>query len=342
MRTGWLALILTCALSGLHGQERLKLHMNRAVPVADVYANFMMAPFRCDADNNAYFIAPQFQPTASSGIVLRVSADGQRVTRYNLNSVTDIKSTGLVEYAVGSPGEVYALTQDQRSRDTVIVKFDKNGAVKSVIRLNTSGIVPRQLGVLPSGSFFLAGLKYQQTDHGAQVHPYTSMFNERGQFLQPIRLAGDLKPDPKDAKVVIGSSLGKYESELDQSLAVRGDDGQLYFVRFGPKALVFALSAAGEVHELFALSPPSPRSELADVRVAGGRMAVEYVESDNKTNQTAKVYINIVDLATGETVQKYWHQDWRIGVALACYSPEDFTFLSAAENGQLQLVHAVP
>lgn len=321
-----------CAVSV--AQDRLRLQPLRSISIAGENTNLRMGSARCDADQNVYFQVPQTRPVLASGPIMRTSPDGKRTVRYSLSAVTDFVSTGTADFAV-SDSDLYVLTQDKSGRPR-IVKFDRDGTVDRIVKLDTLDVVPRQLGVFASGEYFVAG--YQTIGANSTVRSFAGLFGHGGQLLRTVRLTGDLKgPKTTDNSY---ESQEQYAISLDMSLIVGGDRGNLYFARLSPGGPVFEVSSSGVITRTYRPLPPSKKAEVDAIKVGGGRMAVVYLEQDPKTTVMAKVLIDVYDLQTGEIIRKYEHQDPKIGVSLACYKPEQFTFITADEQGHTMLVEA--
>jgi hypothetical protein len=327
-----LLLAIQCAVSV--AQDRLRLQPIRTIPVAGENTNLRIGPVRCDADQNVYFQVPQTRPVIASGPVVKVSHDGKRTVRYSLSTVTDFVSTGTADFSV-SDSDIYVLTQDKSGRPR-IVKFDRDGTVDSVVKLDTVDVVPRQLGVFASGEYFVAG--YLTIGTNSAVRSFAGLFGHGGQLLRAPSLAGDINgPKSNDNS---HESQEQYATSLDMSLVAGEDQGNLYFARLSSGGPVFEVAPSGVITRMYRPVPPAKKAEMNAIKVAGGRMAVVYLEQDPKTTVMAKVLIDVYDLQTGEIIRKYEHQDPKIGVSLACYKPEQFTFITADEQGHTMLVEA--
>jgi hypothetical protein len=135
------------------------------------------------------------------------------------------------------------------------------------------------------------------------------------------------------------AQLEEYSDSLALSIAESGHDGYVYFVRFNPNGPVYVVSAAGRAVNTFALTPPKDGFDLLSVKASQGRVAIAF-QGEAPPGGTAPVRILVFDPQSGKKLAEYFHQNWEIGTALACYTPDEFTFISSDEQGKMQLVHA--
>ena len=328
------------ALSG-SGQERprpSKLEIRDLVRLPPTYAGLLLGSPKCDADGNAYLV--RYEPPLSN-TVLRLGADGKTIVRFSLGGVADMEKSQLVDFAVGPQNQVFELTahpgKEPGTTEAEIARFDNDGKARGTIRLDVTDVVPRQLAILPSGFLFVAGYRYKKSDTTTQRVGFVGIFNERGQLVSSVPLpethaAADKRPS--------GPNLTESEELLDISVAQPGPDGNIYLARLTPRGPVFAVSPSGEPVAAHSLIPPQENMDLLDVKVSGGRLAAVYQGKEDQ-NGTAPVWIRVTDISTDEVIADYFHADYRIGVSLACYDPEIFTFVSS-EEGRLQIVRAAP
>jgi hypothetical protein len=82
-----------------------------------------------------------------------------------------------------------------------------------------------------------------------------------------------------------------------------------------PRGLYLWFSPAGQVIRQIKLFPPrEPGSELLDIKVSKGKLAVGY-QGEPPSGGTAPVTIDIYDAQTGELLVQYHLENWQIGTA---------------------------
>ncbi|HXE90192.1 MAG TPA: hypothetical protein VNK82_04435 [Terriglobales bacterium] len=101
------------------------------------------------------------------------------------------------------------------------------------------------------------------------------------------------------------------------------------------------MSAAGELLRTLQLTPPES-FRLREIKVGQGRIAAVYTRRPdrNRGETTSAVTIAVIDAVTGEKQAEYFHQSPELGLGLACYTPDTFTFVGADRQGYLELIHA--
>jgi hypothetical protein len=326
-------------------QVSLELKVKDRVAVPNGSAKSMVAPFACDSDGNV-LLRPGKAPLNE---VLKVSADGTKVTRFSVTSAPGF------EHSAHSPAQAIAVSPDGDSYiattmppgDPYLLRFDRNGQYRSSIRLESEGVsVVMQLAVFSSRSFFVSGSRTgSKTD---PVASFAGVFDDRGKMVATVKFPQPEKRGPggtsSDSAHVEKSWLEKLQSTLDTinlSLAESGGDGNVYFTRRGPGEPIYVVSPTGEVLKEIPLDAPKEAGfKLQAAKAAGGRLAIMY-QGQPPAGGTSPVIIFVYDVHTGKKVATYFHRSLGVGNALACYSPDDtFTFISSDESGKMLLVRA--
>lgn len=345
-KSPWVLLLpFLVAMPGVGQAPRLELHIKDVVAVPNAYAQVTVGHSRCDSNGDVFFVS--YQP-GHPNTVTRIRADGREVSSVSLSSVPELSSSALQDFAVAPDGTVYVLAYKAAPSlpgEILVVRFDKDGSQPATTRLEAPGLFPTQLAVFSSGELFVAG-RQEETDSHESRHtvPFAGVFNERGQLVRKVELVGDIQPaspDTPDKDKSKAMNAEDYEGALDLTMAEAGPDGNIYLTRPTPEGPVFAVSPAGSVVRTIHLVPPAPNLQLTDVKVAAGRIAAAY-EGEPPSGGTSPVTIVVLDTGTGEKVVEYFHQSYEIGVALACYTPDVFTFNSSDATGKRQIVHAAP
>jgi hypothetical protein len=101
------------------------------------------------------------------------------------------------------------------------------------------------------------------------------------------------------------------------------------------------MTTTGQPVRKFQVQRPSEDAQALDMKGSiGGKLAFLFGEPANG-QATQRQVISIVNAETGETEINY-EPGTDTGAALACYTPNRFTFIGSTDDGHLALKHAVP
>ncbi len=197
--------------------------------------------------------------------------------------------------------------------------------------------------VFPTGEFLLRGAEMTGPPDKRRQEVFTGLFDRNGRFLKQLTLKAEVefkeRADFKDRADYIKASNAT-NATLAFSQAISADDGNVYLVRSPKPLTVDVVSPGGEVLRQLTLKPPSPSLEAGAVKVAGGKIVVEFflkVHGDRQ-NRISDFSYSVFDAESGEKLfDNYWPA--MPEGFFACYTPNYFTFLKIEENG-LMLVHA--
>lgn len=346
------AFLVSMAVGAWAGQPQkpFELEVKGSVEVANQSAALMVGLFNCDSDANVFFMSPAGRGLPNA--VRRISSDGRKTTEFSLATVPDFEKSEVLAYTVGGDDQVYVLTLKDNN-DPYVIRFDKDGRFASATKLEVEKTAAlRRIAVGSGGNYFLGGS--QQDGENLIRRQLDGIFNGHGQMVASLKLARrdipatGLKEPTASLKVSdiphLDADQMKKVQELGQavdlSIVRAGEDGNFYFSRFVPKGPVSVVSPSGEVVKEINLDAPKESDfELLDIKVSKGRLAVAYA-GEPPSGGTAPVKIYVYDIQTGTEIAEYHHENWQIGTALACYSPETFTFISSDENGKMRLVTA--
>ena len=119
------------------------------------------------------------------------------------------------------------------------------------------------------------------------------------------------------------------------------DDGNVYLMRPGPTPLVYVISPTGSVFRRIEISAPAEGFRATAIKPAAARIAIEFVKDNPEGTGSIYVY-SVFDAHTGERVADYSSTP-EAGGAWACYTPDEFTFISSQGNPpRMTLVRAKP
>ena len=102
--------------------------------------------------------------------VLRISADGQSTTLFDVSNAPEIKEAAsyeIYDFAIRKDGtilELAALTTKDQQSVVAVIQIDGDDKSISLTHIDSS-LVPRQIVPLPNGSFFCLESNYRVVPH---------------------------------------------------------------------------------------------------------------------------------------------------------------------------------
>jgi len=324
------ALALLLAADVLAAQQTIKLRVTETIPVPGVWVGPIMVPVKCDAKRNIYYRGYQ-RGNPMAAPVVKISAEGKHGPVFALDSVPGFEGGPFKDFAVSLRGGVYLLAG--REKEQVIVSFDEDGKYISTIKLE-SRFAPAQIASFPSGEFLVTGMELRLAKEGVPSgEPFTAIFDGRGELTKRLDLPDDVKPAarPKEGE--------DPNPAISLGMAMPGDDGNIYSMRFASPPVVHVISPGGEVLRRMAIAPPAGNFRAITMKVAGGKLVVQFEENDPATDIAQRVF-SLLDAETGEKILDYEPAP-EVGGAFACYTPNGFTFL-AHQGRQLVIQRVVP
>jgi hypothetical protein len=226
-----------------------------------------------------------------------------------------------VYQAAIAPGGVYVVT------------FAKDGSVKSKTKLETGTHVdPWHLAVFGSGRFLLSG------EAGKNGHtPYTAVFAVDGTLLKQI-----YEPEDEDArsKAEIGDrefshNDGRGNNFVDRGDVTLGSDDNAYLLRGSSPALVYVISAAGDVIRKIRIGAGNSGLAFRDIKSNAGRLAIGLARFGH-----TEVHMTSLE---GIPIRSYAVDGNDTDVlSLACYDSRGFTFITTASGAGAYLLSAKP
>jgi hypothetical protein len=277
--------------------------------------------------------------------VVRISADGKHATQYSLNGVPGLEKGGILDFGAAAHGNVFLLATDlSQPAGFYVLRFDEAGGFVSKTRLQP-GIRPNQLAVFSSGELLVSGREHRDTPSvSATGSAITGIFDFNGQLLRKVEMPGDIKPKtgPLSAEEAAAAEQD-YSRALTFSMAASSNDGRIYLMRFGPDyAPVFSISPIGEARPVKVRFPKG--TYLNSIKLDGNRLLTMFVrKEDPKQARIDEIIFSVWDLDSGEELEEFYDVSPLVGVALACYQRDVFTFVRTDERGDhLELVKASP
>lgn len=284
-------------------------------------------PVKCDSSGNLYF-RRYWGPDYDAAPIEKVTADGKVAASSSLQSSPGFESAPVYDFTVGLRGDVYVLTTKERGKHG-IARFRSNGRLDTYFELKDSGISgngefdPYQMAMFSSGEFLVAGRIYSKDEQGEKSTPRLVLFDPSGRFVRDVRLglAATLSPPRGDD----GAAPDISAETAPLSGAVAAEDGNIYLMRPEKMPVILVVSPSGEPVRRLVVSPPQETFRPLDLKVAGGRMAIQFVESSkDKDPPLDRNVITLFDAGTGEPIISYSPPSGIWG----CYDLSGLRFLS--------------
>ncbi len=300
-----------------------------------------MGPLKCGQDGSIYLRFVINTDNLTMNPVVRVSSDSKRTARFSPNAISGLDRAGILDFAPGAHGDLYLLTTGPTDNfdDFYLATFDESGAFVSKTKLQ-SGMTASQLAVFSTGEFLISGRERTAGPKGPIYgKAFTGIFDGHGQLIRRVELPGDIQPKADATADDVQGRARNYGQALSLSTAEASTDGRVYLMRFGMDAPIFAITPSGDVTPIHVKIPAG--AYLNCVKVDGGRMVTMFIrKEDPKKARIVEVIFSVWDVNTEERIGDQFYGSASLGIGLVCYKSGVFTFVNAAEDGHLQLVHA--
>lgn len=344
MRNRTFALLLAASVThGLAQSQEPDYEQGRSLvasgqPVVTTQpAAMMVGPMKCDADGNVY-VRLYDEVLQMRAPVKKIDAEGQVQASFAIGKDPEFQDArgGGQDFFISSEGDFYQLATSKSGH--YIVKFGKDGSYKSKVKLEP-GLTPFRFAAFPEGEFLLSGLVSATPEDPVLRTPLTVLIDANGKVLRRISLDADEQLEQAsaigDSDVVPPGRTGGNRA-VNLGSAVAASDGNVYLMRWTSPAVLYGISAGGEVVRKMTVDPGIPGLKPLGLHAAEGRLAVMF-----RNQETREAIFKVVSLATGDEVATY--QSDSLGPAFICYSvdPERFTFLTT-NDGRLAVMHAEP
>jgi len=328
---------------------QVELKPGEKTAVANQPSSGGIDPIRCDSRGNIYMRPVSAKSAALAAPILRISADAQNTTFFDVSSVPEIKESPgfeIYDFAITKTGKILAvagIATKGGNPFAAVIQVDGDDKSASLIRID-SNFSPRQIAPMPSGMFLLSGVQHSTKFAGPAFKqtgaPFTAIFDSRGKLVKEIQLPGDIKIEEIDASKVEKPDITALQA-VDLSRFVVADDGTIYMLRSGPMPKVYVISSAGEVIRSFPVATPPGDVTLSSIFFAAGRLAFDFYLPASKDDSRVKLLIRIVDSETGRILWDYVPTKEIYGIP-ACYSGQDFTLLAGTQDHRLALWKVSP
>jgi hypothetical protein len=327
-------LLFVATLLPLAGaQENVKefpptvLDSDRSVQLHMSAVGGILGQIRCDQDQNIYL-------QSETESLLRLSADGQTVTRFSVDSVELRESSGqnayIHDFAV-DPGSssVYAITRLDGT--WFLVKFDSQGRYQSKAQLHAdNSLRPSLLAVLNGDRFLISGT-LASAEPGKRRRPFTAIFDSVGQVVRDLRFKADGK--------LVDSEPGKDGGSIpaiDTGSVVTLADGNAYLMRRGETPIIYVVSASGQLVRTLRIATPTGY-QATTMSAAGSSLLITYQKREEKLVHLLYIMYEPIE---GQEVRRYVPGEGVTG-GLACYADHEFLFVGT-QGGKRVIITARP
>jgi len=337
---------------------------------------------QCDANGNAYFNSSPDIQLAIEGIhtgnrppLTKLSIDSHGTTVFEYPPLLDYTSHNHMGFYVSPRGDVYSLVQACPYKDgcrpprfpvNLVVKYNHDGSVDSVIKIEPpSGahLYAYKFAAFLDGNFLITGIEDVEAEGKSGSRPFTGIFGRGGSYIGPVVLPNDVAPPegmPKPMVVKSGKPYGTqgpgkatnhprelkpgslWAPEIIGSLMAGSLDGNIYLLRAGSPARLYAISSDGRVVGEHLVRPPKPDMWPMQVSPTNeGRLFVEFSQAPTgpRNPQIGSAFA-LVDPQTGKIIETY-DAPSKAGIP-ACMDPEDeLLFLRSDKSGRLEIAKYV-
>lgn len=312
---------------------QLQLRVKEKLSVSNPLGNLRGIHFRCDDSGNLYYRPAE---SASSGPIVRVSADGQKVTTIDLEPLADFgDSDRIIAWTIGLRGEVHLIAYNKEGHPCLLT-FDDEGELKSAGKLDSQYIF-LHLAIFPTGELLAGGLR-ETGESDALGEPYTAIFDRNGKLIKELSFPGDVNGYTAKAQ---GNDSKPSGAPIALGGEVPADDGNIYLMRKTEKHLIFVTSPAGEVVRKLNLVPPRDGWDWQNFFVAGGKIVVESFKGDSAEPTIGATLYSVYDAESSERQLDYEITP-EISGPLVCYTPNQFTFMVTQDDRGSAIIHAIP
>jgi hypothetical protein len=226
-------------------------------------------------------------------------------------------------------------------RSAYLVDFKRDGSLAGTTKLQKE-FWPAKLALgEASGALFLVSGSEMPVP-GEPPKVFNGLFDTSGNLVRELKFSGDpgqIKPEKQKP----GGDKNYYEDKasfpLQLGTAEADLNGNFYLIRASQPPVAFVLNASGDFVRKLQIKSPDPGMRLLAAHVITGRLAALFGQTEADGQITRKV-MTVVDTSNGNTMQQYSVPS-DLGSAFACYSGDDFGFVTTRDN-KLAILHARP
>jgi len=297
----------------------------------------------CDRDGNIYFATADPYDADS---VHKLNSKGEKIASFRTDSQSELKIDLALNFAIGQDGDLYDLVFPKEANRYVFA-YKADGTFKSSIKLDPGfPWQPSALAVFQQGTLLVSGMEYDRDHKNEAMWPFTGLFSSSGSLLKEIKFRDDeeLHDLAASGDTRVTSATNPWANHaIEFSKMETGRDGNVYLMRWTNPAIFYVISPGGEVVRRFVVDPADTTFHPVTMHLSGSRIAVLFAQRERE-----EALIQVVD-TEGHEISRYRQSRSSgrekygdLGLAFACYSdnPEQFSFLSSADNDRLSILVA--
>lgn len=312
---------------------QFRLEVTRIVESRENIAGLFM-PAKCDREGNLYFRSLDGRPARSAVRTLKkIGPDGKLKAKYTFEGQPELANLDAYDFAVSPDGRVFATGAGPQQ--AYLIEFTEEGVFKSKTLLDHL-FRPTQVTPFMSGDYFLiSGVELSGGSEQKGFPAFTAIFDRAGRTIRNLsRQTTEEDHSQENASAQEKEpELAGINTEVEFGIALTGEDGLAYLLRQTIPAVIYVISAGGEIVRKLEVNPGRPYLNLLPqaMHLAEGRLLLMFA------NESERIF-QVVDALSGEILEEYFPEP-TLGGALACYNGKELIFLTT-KNGKLQLTYA--
>jgi hypothetical protein len=325
--------------SGDHGSATVLT--NPASIRTEAFGQALLGLPRCDGSRNTFlrtYSAPAsglINPDLLQSPIQEIDAAGHWLQKFAVTAIQPRLVGG--NFFVGHTGEVYQVAWTPRKSPVWVIVFSSKGTEQRIINISVE-FQPYQIAVYSTGELFLSGLEYPNERDREMHTPFAGIFAQDGTILRKLAFAEDRKIQAaaEEANPAFVSVNTPWQGNLavEYGDVAVGADGNVYLLRRTAPALIYAVSARGEVLRTLTIREGNGDWLPVSIVSAGNNLAVTFHRDSPDSTVVRMIDFKGKDLST-------YQLDKDFGEVLGCYVAPEFYFLGS-RDGSIYLYRGTP
>src|SRR5579871_439803 len=240
------------------------------------FAATVVLAIGCDQEGNFYarLLRDGRGAATFNAPLYKISPDGKIDATFDGgNNFEEGNRTYGLGASITDDGDIYQIRWSEKRLPEApvqqfIVRYSKDGSIKSKVKLESQGHTFRQVVAFKSGDLLVSG----SADKGGA---FTAVLDPGGKMLSNISDPDDEQPiDPVTPIDGSESKRGPARQSFDQGHAIAASDGNIYLMSSVSQPLIYAVSPSGQIVHKFRVDPG--RSGLVPLSIfsSPGQLAI--------------------------------------------------------------------
>jgi hypothetical protein len=348
-----------------------KLSLVESIPFSNPPPVALLTKTKCDPKGNIYLVESGIPPFLlgpgglSSIPVLKLSIDSKSIVPYSVPTLQGYRGVIRSDFDVSPGGNFYSLLEgldadpERKAPPSYFVaKYHDDGSLDSYLKLGDAPerrLQPFRFAMFRDGNVLIAGTAL---NNGGPLQPFTAVFDKAGRFImyakvpdspEPIHAPGARSRKGGGEAAPAGPDEGeKPESDNDRAVSlssssfiVGAPDGNVYLLRSGAGARLYAISPAGQVIRELDVSVPAPALTATNMGMAGDNaifISFGRVQSGSSTgpvsSDSPNNLISVINPQTGKVsaVYRLPTEADAFSVPVCAVSSDNFVFVGATAD----------